>query len=418
VSPLASYRRLFQLAGTPYVVVAFLARLPTAMSQLGTLLLVSTATGSYALGGLSAGALAVANAVAAPVAGSLADRLGQRHLVLAQSLAGAASLTLLVALVHAGAPELAVVGAAGLAGLTTPQVGSLARVRWRPITASAGDRQTRLVEVAFAYEGAADEASFAVGPALVGLGVVAVSPAGAILLAAALLAVFGTWFALHRTGRGPVPSAVADRAAGRVITPVLAVLIGCQLLIGSFFGSTQTGTTVLATAVGQPGITGFIHASLGVGSAVAGIATAFIPERIGPERRVLIAVSALLLMSVPLLFVGSLQMLALVVAVAGCAVAPFMIGVFTLAERVVAPGRVATAMTVLAGATGIGYAAGSAAAGRLADQYGYSAAFAVAVAAMLVGLILVVSSQGRLRAALARGEQPEPVSASLLTQAA
>src|SRR5690348_11641887 len=47
VSPLASYRRLFELAGTTYVVVAFLARLPLAMSQLGTLLLVSEATGSY-----------------------------------------------------------------------------------------------------------------------------------------------------------------------------------------------------------------------------------------------------------------------------------------------------------------------------------------------------------------------------------
>src|SRR3954454_11576325 len=76
VSPLASYRRLFQLAGTPYVVVAFLARLPLAMSQLGTLLLVSEATGSYGLGGLSAGALAVANAIGAPFAGSLADRIG------------------------------------------------------------------------------------------------------------------------------------------------------------------------------------------------------------------------------------------------------------------------------------------------------------------------------------------------------
>ena len=97
MSPLTSYRRLFQLAGTAYVVVAFVARLPLAMSQLGTLLLVSGATGSYGLGGLAAGALAVANAIGSPFAGSLADRVGQRQVVLVQSLAGAASLTLLVA---------------------------------------------------------------------------------------------------------------------------------------------------------------------------------------------------------------------------------------------------------------------------------------------------------------------------------
>ena len=121
--------------------------------------------------------------------------------MLVQSLAGAASLALLVVLVHAGAPNAAVVGAAALAGFAMPQVGPLARARWRPITARSGAQQRRLVDVAFSYEGAADEASFAIGPALVGLGVVAVSPGGALLLAAGLMATFGTAFALHRTGR-------------------------------------------------------------------------------------------------------------------------------------------------------------------------------------------------------------------------
>src|SRR4051812_33463631 len=145
VSPIDSYRHLFRLTGPTYVVVAFLARLPLAMSQLGTLLLVSESTGSYGLGGLSAGALAVANAVGAPVAGSLADRLGQRHVVLVQSLTGAVAITALVGLVHADVTDAVVVGFAALAGLAMPQVGPLARVRWRPITAHTGAQQRRLV---------------------------------------------------------------------------------------------------------------------------------------------------------------------------------------------------------------------------------------------------------------------------------
>ena len=169
------------------------------------------------------------------------------------------------------------------------------------------------------------------------------------------------------------------------------MLVGAQLLIGTLFGATQTGTTVLATDVGQPGLAGLVHAMLGLGSALAGIATAFIPERIGPERRILVAAVALLVLSVPLLFVDGLPALIAVVAVLGCAVAPFMIGVFTLAERVVTPGRVATAMTVLASATGLGYAVGSTIAGRLADEHGYTAAFAVTVSAMVCALALVVA---------------------------
>ncbi|MDH2412853.1 MFS transporter [Nocardioides sp. CER19] len=400
MSPLATYRRLFALTGTTYVLVAFLARLPLAMSQLGTLLLVSESTGSYGLGGLSAGALAVANALGAPIAGSLADRLGQRHVVLVQSLAGAVAITALVALVHAGAANAAVVGVAALAGLAMPQVGPLARVRWRPITAHTGSQQRRLVDIAFSYEGAADEASFAIGPALIGFGVVVISPGGALLTAAGLLAVFGTAFALHRTARTERDGA-ASAHVGRLVTPVLVVLAVAQLLIGSLFGATQTGTTVLATDAGQPGIAGFVHATLGVGSALAGVATAFIPDRISLERRILVAATALLLLSTPLLLVDGLTTLVPVVAVLGCAVAPFMIGVFTIAERVVAPARVATAMTVLASATGLGYAVGSSVAGRLADHHGYTAAFAVTVTAMALALGLVAASQRRLRAALA-----------------
>ena len=101
--------------------------------------------------------------------------------MLVQSLAGAAGLTALVLLVHLHASAVVLVATAGLAGLALPQIGPLARVRWRPITAGTGAHQRRLVDAAFSYEGAADEASFAVGPALIGLGAVAVSPSGGLL---------------------------------------------------------------------------------------------------------------------------------------------------------------------------------------------------------------------------------------------
>ncbi|MBD3781614.1 MAG: MFS transporter, partial [Micrococcales bacterium] len=165
MSPIASYRRLFSLAGPLYVLVAFVGRLPLAMSQMGTLLLVSGTTGSYGLGGAAAGALAVANAAGAPVAGGVADRVGQRPVVLVQSVAGGLGLLALVALARGGAVPAVVVAAAAVAGALMPQVGPLARVRWRPMTRHQGEHQPRLMETAFSYEGAADEASFVMGPA-------------------------------------------------------------------------------------------------------------------------------------------------------------------------------------------------------------------------------------------------------------
>ncbi|MDO3394269.1 MFS transporter [Nocardioides sp. SOB44] len=409
MSPLSSYRRLIALAGPTYVLVAFLGRLPLAMSQLGTLLLVSTASGSYGLGGLSAGALAVANALGAPAAGSLADRIGQRPVVLVQSLLGATGLVLLVTAVGGDAGDATVVAIAAATGLAMPQVGPLARVRWRPLTSGTGPQQRRLVDAAFSYEGAADEASFALGPALIGLAAVLVSPGGGLVLAAVLLAVFGSAFALDGSAR-LVPRHDHAVHPGRLVSVVFVVLGAAQLLVGVLFGATQTGATVLATEAGQPGVAGLVHATLGVGSAVAGIATAYLPERVGHERRALVAALALAALSWPLLLVDSLLGATAVVLVLGCAVAPYMIAVFSLAERVVPRPRVGAAMTTLASATGIGYALGSSVAGRLADAHGSTAAFSVTVATTLLATVLMATQQSRLRAATEAGhEDDEPL---------
>ncbi|GAA2139344.1 MFS transporter [Nocardioides koreensis] len=405
MSPLTSYRRLLELAGPAYVLTAFVGRLPLAMSQLGTLLLVSSATGRYAVGGLAAGALAVANAVSAPVAGSLADRIGQRPVVLVQSLAGAAGLAAVVLLVQLHAADAALVAVAALAGLALPQIGPLARVRWRPLTAGTGAQQRRLVDAAYSYEGAADEASFAVGPAVVGVAAVALSPSGGLVTAAVLLAVFGSAFALHPSGRH-VPTPGGATTGGRLLTAAFAVLLLAQLAIGSLFGATQTGATALATAVGQPGAAGLVHAVLGVGSAVAGLATAFVPERIGQQRRILVAAVALFAFSWPLLLADSLAFLTVTVLVLGLAVAPYMIGVFSLGERIVPPARTGAAMTVLASATGVGYALGSSIAGRLADAHGHTAAFGFTVTVTGLAVLLAATQQRRLDAATAAQVSP------------
>ena len=402
MSPIASYRRLFALAGPLYVVTAFLGRLPLAMSQMGALLLVSSATGSYAAGGLAAGMLAVANAVCSPLAGALADRVGQRPVVLVQSVTGGLALVALVALADAGAGRGLLVGAAALAGVFLPQIGPLARARWRPITQSTGTRQPRLVEAAFSYEGAADEASFVLGPALLGLLVVAAAPGAGLLFAAGLLIAFGSAFALHPTARLTHAARHTGHAAGRLVTLAFGVLLLAQLLIGVVFGSVQTGTTVLATAAGQAGAAGLVHAVLGIGSVAAGLALAGLPERVGYATRVLVTAGGLFVLSLPLLWTDSLQTLVLVVLVLGLVVAPYMISNFTLGERAAPPARVGAAMTLLAAATGLGYALGSATAGRLADTSGHTGAFAVTVAAGAAALALSAVAQPALRGVVRR----------------
>ncbi|GAA3516070.1 MFS transporter [Aeromicrobium panaciterrae] len=398
MSAIASYRALLRIVGPAYIVVAFLGRIPLAMSQIGTLVLVSTATGSYGKGGAAAGVLAVANAIGSPLAGALADRIGQRPVVLVQSIAGAVGLAGTVLAADRSMPVILVV--AGATGFAIPQVGPLARVRWRPIT-SEEDDQRRLVDAAFSYEGSADEASFVLGPALIGVLAIIAEPEGAMVAAAVMLGVFGTWFAVH-----PTSDLVARRTThggggtGTMWTVAFFVLVVAQFSIGMIFGSLQTGSTVLAEADGKAGLVGLIHATLGVGSVIAGLAITGLPERILYATRMLAAAIGLLVLSLPLLLVDSIPSLVVVIGLLGFAVAPYMISNFALAGILVPLHRVGTAMTLLAGATGVGYAAGASLAGRLADDHGHTAAFAVTISAAGLAVLLAVTANRALRDAI------------------
>lgn len=409
-SALSSYRRLWSAAGVSFVVVAFLGRIPLAMSQMGVLLLVAQSTGRYGVAGATAGALAVANAVGSPAFGAAADQIGQRPVVLVQSIVGAIGLVSIVVLADQGVATSTLIGAAALTGLAMPQVGPLARVRWRPVLRRRvedgrlrEDEVDRFVDLAFSYEGAADEASFVLGPALVGVLGVLVGADGALIAAAVLLLVFGTAFALHPTSE-LVPRGQDHPAAdSRLWTSAFLVLASAVFLMGMLFGSVQTGTTVLATQQGHPDVAGLIHAVLGIGSMVAGLSLAAVPARVLYATRMAWSAAAMVVFALPLLFVHTIGQLVATIAVMGFAVAPYLISAFALAGLIVPPARIGTAMTFMAGGTGLGYAAGASLAGRAADgafgPAGPTPAFVVTIGAMVAALALALMAQRTLRTA-------------------
>lgn len=381
MSAISSYQRLFALTGPLYLVVAFVARLPLAMAQMGSMLLVYEFSGSYGAGGVAAGALAISNAVASPVAGALADKYGQRPILVVQTTVGAVGLGALVALSQFDVPWQWLAVASGFSGVFLPQVGALARVRWLGLTKKVGPQRPLLVSTAYSYEGAADEASFVLGPALIGTFVAVLSPATALALAALLLITFGLWFGVHPTTsvvRGH--RGIAQEAVAR-FGPILIGLAAGQFFVGMIFGSVQTGTTALASAAGEPGYAGLLHALLGIGSVVAGLLLAIAPGRWQLADRVPVFAGALAVMSLPLLWVNSLGSLAVVLLIFGLAVAPYMITIFAACGQVTDPKRLGAAMMVLAAATSLGYASGSSTAGRIADLGGHTGAYGVTVGA-------------------------------------
>ena len=119
-------------------------------------------------------------------------------------------------------------------------------------------------------------------------------------------------------------------------------------------------------------------------SAVAGFSMAAVPARIGLSTRWRFATAALVVLSVPLVFVGSLWALYAVVVVLGVAYAPHMITIFGLTERVVPANRLAESMAFLMSGVVGGQALALAVSGRLAESSGPPAAFAVAIGAAVL----------------------------------
>lgn len=422
------------LAGRIFLPLAWLARLPLAMGQIAVLLLVADTTGSYGKGGLSAACFALGSAIGGPVSGVLADRIGQRIVLLVAGPMHAVGLVAVTVLALSHAGPVALLVTAAVAGSFVPQVGPLVRVRWVALVRrDASEQQGERLSEAFAYEGAADEATFVAGPALVGVLATAASPAIAPLVAAALSLTMVSWFAVHWTARLVDPGVRdTERAAAAALDADVVgavspsgrrrrglpgglntgmLLIGA-LALGTVFGGTQAGVTAFTGELGRPGIAGIVYAILGLGSAIAGLASAALPARFRLSSRLITFAAALALLSVPLLVVGSLPLLCVAMGVFGCAIAPYLITVYSLSERTVSIDRAASVMTFIASAIIVGYAIGSSTAGLLGDGHGSRAAFVVPVVSASLALVVALVARPRMQRLESRrhGSAPAPTS--------
>ena len=424
------YRAIFALAGRSFFPIAFLARLPLAMLTIGALTLVTEVSGSYALGGLAAGGVGIGSAVGAPLLGYLADRVGQRPVLLATAVGNPLAIGLFLlsaALLDLDGTSLWVLAAAFLMGASCPQVGPMARVRWMAMTSSRP--QGREMDTALSYEGTADELTFVLGPALVGLLAAAVAPWLPLALAAVLTATMVTAFAVHPTvdyvvpaARRPVGAARPRRTAGATKTGAAAAtdqgkaearertnwlvimlpVLG-MVAMGSFFGSTQTSLTAFAGSFGVASSAGLLYAVMGLSSAVAALSVAFWPERFGPAARWVLCAAAMSALTLLLYVPGDIATMLVVLLVLGIPVGPTMVSIFGIGALVAPRELMGTVMTLLASGVVTGTALGSAVAGRLADSFGYGHAFMVptgsALALLLLGLVAARAAGARRRAA-------------------
>ena len=405
------FARLPQLAGPGFLPLGLFARLPLAMLTVGTLTLVTSNSGSYALGGTAAGAVGIGSALGAPVLGSLADRRGQRPvLFLAAALNTLAVVALILTASAMGAPAgfpAAVLAAAFLSGASCPQVGPLARVRWMALTSQGNAPDNRRdLDTALSYESTADEVTFVLGPALVGILASLLAPWLPLALAAAMTITLVPAFAAHRTHRAVPAARRRPPAAGRrrrggmpaaVLLPVVAMVC-----MGTFFGSTQAALSSFSASYATSELAGLLYAVMGLSSAAAALSVAYWPQRFSLSLRWVVSAALMAGLAALLLVPSSLGAMVAVLLILGVPVGPVMVTVFAVGGVVAPEGRLGTVMTALASGIVAGTAIGSSLGGGLAQDHGYAAAFLVPACAASALALLGAASVVVLRHRSAR----------------
>lgn len=393
---LDAYRRVLAATGRPLPVVSFLGRLPVAVIQFGSVLLVTRTSGSLATGGVVACALALGQVAMGPFVGRLADRRGQRPVVLVFALLNGLAIAVYTLAALAGLPTSALIALGVLAGATVPGIGPLARARGVALVRREGGDE-RVVNAVLSLESTVDELSFVLGPALIGIASVVAHPAYAFGVAALLVAVCGTAFALHPTATAVPPAPAGTRPRARAERPRLprqvhVVRVGLVLL-GILLGGCGAGITALTEELGHGDQAGLVYAAMGVMSAVVGLSMAAVPARFTLRARWRVATAAAAVLSLPLLVTHSMALLYVAVTVFGALFAPNLITGFGLTEQAVPRERLGEGMTAAVSAFVGGQAVTLAVAGRLAQAHGAAAAFAVG--SLAAGLAFLVALRVR-----------------------
>ena len=363
--------------------VSLLGRLPIGITGLAVLILVQSATGSFAEGGAATGCYVAGLAGVAPLLGRLIDRYGPTVPLLTSAMAFPAALGLLAGTVAQGGPAWLTYAAAIVAGASFPPITVCMRTYFKQRFA-----EDALLSTAYSLESVLIELIFIAGPLLVALLVATASASAAVGASAACGAVGAVLFARSPAVRGwKIEPRTAGSLLGPLGVPGFVHLVAVVLTFSTAFGLLEIGVTAYATERGNAALAGVLLGLMSVGSALGGIVygTRSWPFPLARQFAAMLALMAagLALMSLdwgPWLFAAWSLL-------AGVVMAPALIAQSMLVARTARPEHSTEAFTWSASALLAGVGLGLAAGGAILEVSSAGAAFAAAAATSLLAAL-------------------------------
>lgn len=365
------------------------------MLSIAQVMLIVSVTGRYGTAGVVSAAGAVLFAVLTPRIGRLADRHGQARVLRPLTVIFAATTATFAGCAVDHAPDWALIVTGALSRASLPALGPMVRSRWSQLLGGSGNA----LDAAFSLEGIADEVIFIAAPVLVVALVTGVQPVSGLLATLTLSLAGVAGLTRHRASEPPVRTVVHGR--GTVLrSPGLRVLIGMNVCLGALFVAVDLATIAFAREHGAGAMAGPLLALYGLGSAIAGVWYGSRHWRASHSTRLRAAFAATALGVGPLAVMPGVATLAAGIFVAGLGISATLVSSYSIAEQAVAADQRTEGMSWLTTAAATGTAIGAPLAGRLVDAHGAAAGYLFAFAAGLIGLVLLASCSGTLKAGL------------------
>jgi predicted MFS family arabinose efflux permease len=380
---------------------ATIARLPFAAGALANLLLVQSATGSFADAGLITAFYAAGEAVGLPVQGRMIDRAGQTRVIVAAIVINTIATVALVVVAESGAPVTGMAVAAIIAGFAIPPLGTSMRALWSTLVRNASLRQS-----AFALDAVTVEVAFIVGPLLTALVIGLASPAAAVLTNVGLNVLGSTTFIASRASREWRGEPQQLGVAGPLRSVGVLILMAASLGIGVAVAAIEVAITALATDHDARALAGALIAAQAAGSLLGGLA--YGSRSWGPDagRRLMLLAVVLPVTVTPLLFASSLASAFPLMFISGVALAPAVSVLYTLLDSAAPRGTATEATGWVLTAFVVGVSVGTGLAGAAVNASGVEAGIAIGLAGAV--LTALVSWLGRPSLASTPGSREQP----------
>jgi MFS family permease len=391
----SAYTTLFRTPGAmKFSVSALIGRMPISMDSLALIFIVVAVSDSYALAGALSAVASITISIATPFWSRLADRIGQRKMLLRVVPLKILGLSLFIALVMNEAPVWTWFVSIILAELAAINTGGLVRRRWLHVlspdksTTAEDETDKHVVNTAYSYEALMDEIVFIVGPITATACATSIAPAAGLIAGMILMSIGLPLFAMQRaTEPPPSPVRVKDPHPPVIGIPIVQAIALATTFTGGFFGAIAITVVGFAESEGQKSYSGLLLGLWASGSAVMAIINGLIKWKTSYAGRFLIFLTALTIFSIPFIFVDSIFGLAIALFFNGFAIAPLIVNAYGVVQEAVPSEQITESFTWVVAGMPLGGAIASALGGWVIETYGAQSALWVPLGFMCAALL-------------------------------